>query len=263
MRMFQVDPRHPVAAALKNNARWSYFHTHRVDDALVARAVEHNRSIEFDIYARDGRATIQHPPAFYVENGAAPPANMDLEDAIAAVEASAACVVVLDAKSREALGVIAELVARLGTHRCVVHAFLDELRFDPPPAGARPRAHWVDEDLPLDEVVRAAAPAGGPHRAALFVTCRHVTPDRLGDAAAFGVLERIEAKLAGAVDAVGFWLPGGVAPPAAVAARLLRSGLLVSFNADAEAAGAAALPAPCVCMTDVLDRATRHAAFSY
>ena len=83
--------------------------------------------------AKGGRATIQHPPAFYAERGLPPPSNMDLEEAVALVEASDRCVLVLDAKSRDALAVIRTLVARLGTHRVVVHGFAEELDFGLPP----------------------------------------------------------------------------------------------------------------------------------
>ena len=47
------------------------------------------------------------------------------------------CVVVLDAKSSAALACVNVLVARLGTHRCVVHAFCRELAFPRPAEAAR------------------------------------------------------------------------------------------------------------------------------
>ena len=108
-----LDPRHPIATSLAQGHHWSYFHTHVVTKAIVERAVAENRSIEFDVFAEGGRATIQHPPAFYEERGLPPPSNMDLEEAVALVEASDRCVLVLDAKSRDALAVIRTLVARL------------------------------------------------------------------------------------------------------------------------------------------------------
>jgi rhodanese-related sulfurtransferase len=128
-----LDPRHPISAALAQGRHWSYFHTHVVTKAIVERAVAENRSVEFDVFAEGGRATIQHPPAFYAERGLPPPSNMDLEEAVALVEASDRCVLVLDAKSRDALAVIRTLVARLGTHRVVVHGFAEELDFGLPP----------------------------------------------------------------------------------------------------------------------------------
>ena len=128
-----LDPRHPIATSLAQGHHWSYFHTHVVTKAIVERAVAENRSIEFDVFAEGGRATIQHPPAFYAERGLPPPSNMDLEEAVALVEASDRCVLVLDAKSRDALAVIRTLVARLGTHRVVVHGFAEELDFGLPP----------------------------------------------------------------------------------------------------------------------------------
>ena len=105
----------------------------------------------------------------------------------------------------------------------------------------------------------AATPPGSEFRAAVALTCRHVTPERIADAS-FGVLDRIERLAATKADILGLWLPGGRAPTRDVQSRLLRGGLLVSFNADSEPdAGVEALPGPCVGMTDHLDRATVHA----
>lgn len=251
-----LDPRNPVAQALAKRQRWSYFHTHRVDAALVSRAVAEKRSIEFDIWAEDWIVAIQHPPSFYKSRGEAPPFNIDLEDAVRLVEGGDdGCVVVLDAKSSAALACVNVLVARLGTHRCVVHAFCRELAF-PRPAAVAHQAHWDDEDQPLEAVLRASW--HGDTRAAVAVTCRHVTPERLDDPD-LRVVDKCAHWLPGKADVVGLWLPRGVAPPKSVAARLLEAGVLVSFNADAEVKGAAALPAPCVCMTDHLDRASEHA----
>ena len=255
--MIPLDAANPIALARAASTRWSYFHTHTVAPRDVQLAIEQRRSIEFDVYCgQDGVALIQHPPTFYTspKKKRSPPCNMDLEAAIRLVEASdKSCVVVLDAKSRAALDVIRALVARLGTDRTVVHAFVRELAFSLPIGSVRSQ-HWDDEDQCVDDVLRAAAPPGSPCRSAVMLTCRHVTPERLVDPE-FGVLERIEREARGA-DVVGLWLPGGVAPPAGVCARLLRAGLLVTFNADSEPNGAEALPAPCVAMTDHLERSS-------
>ena len=162
-------------------------------------------------------------------------------------------------------------MARLGPRRVIVHGFAKELSFDPPPNGVVPSPHWVDEDLPLEDIVEAAAcPYGdaSPYRAAVMITCRHVDPVRLASPE-WGVLERV-GRFAGrnsvgtgrgygaGVDVVGLWLPGGKAPPRSVVQRLEEhSGLLVSYNIDSDEGRASPLvPSPYVGMTDFLDRAT-------
>ena len=172
-------------------------------------------------------------------------------------------------------------MARLGAHRVIVHGFAKELSFDPPPNGVVPSPHWVDEDLPLEDIVEAACPyedtsgdtsednaSGSPYRAAVMITCRHVDPARLASPE-WGVLERV-GRFAGrssvgtgrgygaGVDVVGLWLPGGKAPPRNVVQWLEEhSGLLVSYNIDSDEGGGSPLaPFPYVGMTDFLDRAT-------
>ena len=163
-------------------------------------------------------------------------------------------VLILDAKSRVALDTIQQLVGRLGIHRVVVHGFAKELSFEPMPEGVERQVHWVDEDLPLADIVRAACPPGGGPRAGVMVTCRHVTPERVGSKE-WGVVESLASLAAQGVDVAGLWLPGGRAPPREVAAQLLEQGLLVSYNVGSEVLQTVLLP-PFVGMTDVLSEAT-------
>lgn len=230
-----------------------------VDADHLRAAVQKGQSIEFDVYkGPDTIATIQHPPLFYKHQTLPLPANLPLEEAVHLFESGHPdTIVVLDAKSRRALSVIRELVERLGTHRVVVHAFAKELSFDPPPEGIEVEPHWVDEDLPLSEVVAAASPAGCQFRAAVALTCRHVTPDRLASPEwdVIGQVEKYTDNLG--VDIIGLWLPGGRAPEVAVAERLLKRDLLVSYNIDSEKLDHT-FPKPHVGMTDFLDRATTN-----
>ena len=257
--LLSVDPENPVPRAFREKKAWLYFHTHTVTRDTVEASAK--QSIEFDVYAPGPGAecTIQHPNVFYSSRGQPLPANLALEAAVQAFEATGPeqSVLVLDCKSRHALPKIQELVARLGAHRTVVHGFVKELAFLPLPAGVETQPHWVDEDQSIADLVAAASPPGVEHRAAVMVTCRHVTLERL-ESSEWGVPERIEAVAGGhGVDCVGLWLPGGVAPPREVAARLLRAGLLLSYNVDTDEPGSEPpLPGPFVGMTDTLFRAS-------
>ena len=268
--MAQLDPRNPVAIARSKNLPWHYFHTHTVSVDILEAAVssEAPRSIEFDIYRpaapADAVATIQHPPLFYEYKGKPQPANVPLEEGIARFESGdPKAVLVLDAKSRLALDTIQGLVSRLGTHRVVIHAFAKEFAIEPLPEGVEKQPHWVDESLPLADVIKAATPSGGSFRAGIMLTCRHVTAERLGAPGKFRVLERIveaAASVPGQFDVVGLWLPGGRAPNEEVRTELLQQGILVNFNYDSEIDldENFVYPAPYVGMTDFLERATEH-----
>jgi hypothetical protein len=252
-----LDPRNAVARARSSGRAFVYYHTHVVDEQRVLAASAQARSIEFDVFAAPGVApTIQHPPAFYTHQRLPPPSNMELEAAVRLFEAGRReAVLVLDAKSRAALPVIARLVQRLGTDRVILHAFAAELSFDVPPT-VSVEPHWADEDLPIAEVLAAASPPGLPYRAAVMVTCRHVTAALVDDTCKSHVLQRVESVAAGRADVIGLWLPGGVAPSAEVVAHLWELGLLVSFNWDSQPPEQIGFQAPYVAMTDVLERAT-------
>jgi len=265
-----LDPRNPIALARMRSSSWHYFHTHVVtsNDLEASLLSTQPRSIELDVYTTpDGvSSSIQHPPVYYTSKRKPRPANLPLEEAVALFEAAGPnAVVVLDAKSRTALDTIAGLVARLGTHRVVVHAFAQELAMDPLPDDVSPEPHTVDEDVPLAEVIRAASPPGSSVRAAVMLTCRHVTPERLAARDEFRIVDRILAatkSASGGIDVIGLWLPGGRAPPIAVRDELLQNDLLVSFNIDSELSVTGAeemdYAVPYVGMTDVLSRATVH-----
>jgi len=285
-RVALLDPLNPVAVALREGRPFHYFHTHAVTHPLLRAAERQAKSIDFDIY-RDIRGglhnppLIQHPPAYYSHLGLPLPDNLPLLEAMRVFEAEAHrdTVLVLDAKSKGALGVIQQMVQKLGSHRVIVHGFAAQLSFTPPPRGVEPQPHWKEEDIAVQDLVAAASPPGARHRAAVMVTCRHVTPARL-HSPQWGVMSRLErvAHKRHGVDVVGFWLPGGKAPPCSFAEELLARQQLVSFNLDAEHAaccgnqsqegvwGAAeacgeaiAFPAPYVGMTDLLHRATINA----
>ena len=289
-RALPLHPRNPLARCAAGITPYVYYHTHVVTQANLDEALDAEASIEFDVYADDrcGPAHIQHPPAFYSHRGLPPPANLPLAHAVAAVEAGPpSTVLVLDVKSAAACHHVHEIVGRLGAHRVIVHAFAEELDFSTEEERAAAEPHNSDENNRLASVVDAASPEGAVHRAAVVLTCRSLTPGRLADGA-LGALDAIgRVTQGGGVDAVGLWLPGGVAPERRHARRLLDEfGLLVVYNVDTDdasgadaweayeqrevaaaraAAGGCALPRgsrleglPYVGMTDVLGRSTTH-----
>ena len=260
-----LDPQNAVARARVSGQAFVYYHTHVVDRLRVAAASEQARSIEFDVYAAPGAApttacgTIAHPPSFYTHKCLPPPDHMGLEEAVRLFEAGRReAALVLDVKSRAALPLIARLVERLGTERVILHAFASELSFDVPPTVAV-EPHWADEDIPVADVFEAASPPGLPYRAAVMLTCRHVTADLIEPTCESLILRRIENVAADQADVIGLWLPGGAAPSAEVASFLLERGLLVSFNLDSQPRGQVGFSPPYVAMTDVFEMATKLA----
>lgn len=267
-----IHPDNPVARAFRHGGGKStpfiYYHTHVVTSERVQASF--SRSIEFDVYVEtvaEGsapKARIQHPPRFYRPHTDRPlPPNLPLSDALDLFEkGDSRSVLVLDAKSRAALPHIRGLVARLGVHRVLVHAFATELVFSAEECAPPPEPHEEDENVPLADVVEAASPEGGTYRAAVLLTCRNAARELSGDGVDEGArrcFETIERATAGkGVDVVGLWLqPGGVAPPPGLVRRLAdEAGLLVSFNVDSDTA-AELDGLPYVGMTDVLEHATR------
>ena len=110
-----LHPSNPVARIRASRGQsFHYFHTHVVARTHVDDATAAGKSIEFDVYFQGGAgsppATIQHPPAFYTSKNKPLPKNMPLEDAVRRFEeetsSDAEAVLILDAKSPAALGVI-------------------------------------------------------------------------------------------------------------------------------------------------------------
>lgn len=124
------------------------FHTHQVTRAVLDQAIRAGKSMDLDICVDDaGQLFLGHSPEYYRKSGEKPLPSMPLDDAIASLSVSPIPVVV-DCKHGDAWPAIERVIAILGPRRCLVHAFLKELRY--PFADMQDQcveSQWLDASL--------------------------------------------------------------------------------------------------------------------
>jgi len=106
------------------------FHTYSVTKEVLARAIGEGKSMDLDVCVDDaGVPYLGHSKEFYEKSGEVQPDNMPLWDAVEML-AKSDIPVIVDCKHIEAWPAVEEVVAKLGAARCLVHAYVPELKFD-------------------------------------------------------------------------------------------------------------------------------------
>jgi hypothetical protein len=186
------------------------------------------RSLEVDMAAKeDGTVFIGHPLSFYAFKDLPPPNNLPL-DTVTSEMKQAGLTIVLDCKDIRVLPTAKEIVRDFGDEHALVHAWAQELKFQPYPPEITVEPHWSFEDLPLNKILELKAETDVP----VIISARGLTMDRLTSAEGEAIVQRIINTAEGKVDAVNFNLPEGEAPPLPIMQKLLEHRILTWFNID-------------------------------
>jgi hypothetical protein len=148
------EPEHMSLARriLDSKRPFVFFHTYSVTRAVLRRAIDEQKSMDFDVCVDDdGRAFLGHSEEYHEKSGEARQPNMPLWEAVDMVSESTIPVIV-DCKHPDAWPVVEEVVGRIGPARCLVHSFAIEFRFDYTRADGEP--DFTTEWSPI-EVLRS------------------------------------------------------------------------------------------------------------
>lgn len=246
----------PIFLSKKTKRPFVYYHTHRVYDKNLEEAIDHKKSIELDIafdsdgtFYNKGDFYIGHPVSFYTEFGKEFYKNMLLEDAVKKLEQNPSIFVVLDCKNIKAIPKMKEIVKRLGSHRCLFHAFIKEWTFEPLEANIEIEPHWKDEDIPLKEVLEFKQ----RNKVPIIGACRGFSAERLNNK---DVVSKVLASVKNKdIDCISLYMPGTELPPLAIARQITQAGYLNWINVD-KIANIDLSDVTYIGMTDILEKAS-------
>jgi hypothetical protein len=106
------------------------FHTYSATQSVLEEAISNNKSMDLDICIDDaGIPYLGHSKEYYLKSGESQPETMPFWDAVELVS-RARIPVIVDCKHHNAWPVVEEAVGRVGAHRCLVHSFATEFKFD-------------------------------------------------------------------------------------------------------------------------------------
>lgn len=119
-----------VGRILKFNKPFILYHTYIVTNESLNKAISENKSVDLDISVdNSGMPYLGHSLEYYKKSGEERANNMPFWEAIDLVTKSSIPVIV-DCKDYNAWGLTQEVVAKTGPHRCLVHIYAAELKFD-------------------------------------------------------------------------------------------------------------------------------------
>jgi hypothetical protein len=115
---------------LKAKRPFILFHTWTVTRDLLQRAIEEKRSIDLDVCIDDqGKPYLGHSKEYHEKTWQPFFKSMPLWEAVDAV-AKSEIPAIVDCKHVDAWPIVQEVVMRIGPQRCLVHCFVEELKFD-------------------------------------------------------------------------------------------------------------------------------------
>jgi hypothetical protein len=115
---------------LRYNRPFVLFHTWTVTRELLEQAIRGERSMDLDVCVDDaGNPYLGHPREYHEKTQEPCFNSMPLEEAVEALARSSIPAIV-DCKHFNAWPVVEQIVRRLHPERCLVHAFVSELKFD-------------------------------------------------------------------------------------------------------------------------------------
>ena len=112
------------------NKPFVFFHTHNATREAIEHAIASGKSMDLDICVDDsGNPYLGHSKEYYEKSGEIQPETMPFWQAIELVS-KASIPVIVDCKHYDAWPVVEEVISKIGVHRCLVHSFATELKFD-------------------------------------------------------------------------------------------------------------------------------------
>lgn len=118
---------------LDSNTPFVFYHTRKVTEGNINKAISENRSMDLDISVKaNGEPYLGHSEEFYEKNGEKFVETISLEGAIGLLS-KAEIPVIVDCKHYDAWKVVIGVVEDLGQERCLVNTFVSQLRFNDTP----------------------------------------------------------------------------------------------------------------------------------
>lgn len=112
------------------NKSFILFHTHSATHEAIEHAIASGKSMDLDICVDEsGNPYLGHSKEYYEKSGEIQPKTMPLWEAIELVS-KASIPVIVDCKHYDAWPVVEKVISQIGAHRCLVHSFATELKFD-------------------------------------------------------------------------------------------------------------------------------------
>ncbi|MBU3965442.1 hypothetical protein KKG29_02995 [Patescibacteria group bacterium] len=114
----------------KTNKSFVLFHTHSATHEAIKHAIMSGKSMDLDICVDDlGNPYLGHSKEYYEKSGETQPETMAFWEAIELVS-KAGIPVIVDCKHYDAWPIVEKVIDKIGAHRCLVHSFATELKFD-------------------------------------------------------------------------------------------------------------------------------------
>ncbi|MEI6327380.1 MAG: hypothetical protein WCO78_04680 [Candidatus Roizmanbacteria bacterium] len=105
------------------------FHTYSVTKESVTRAIEEQKSMDLDVCVDErGKPYIGHSQEFYRISSEKQQECLSLWEAVDLI-AKASIPIIIDCKHHDAWQVVEEVIRKIGSHRCLLHAYANELKF--------------------------------------------------------------------------------------------------------------------------------------
>lgn len=185
----------------KSEKPFVLFHTHSATREAIEHAIASGKSMDLDICVDDaGNPYLGHSQEYYEKSGETQPATMPFDEAIEVVSKSNIPVIV-DCKHHDAWPVVEQVISKFGAYRCLVHSFVNELKFDYEHNDHDYLTEWSSIQK-LTEIKRAF-PA-----ATITASCKFLPSDLLESEQCWNVLEGIRKTLvSGGMDTVCLNVP--------------------------------------------------------
>lgn len=114
---------------LNSKKPFTLYHTYSVTKKSVQQAIDGNKSMDLDISIDSkGEPYLGHTEEYYKISGETQPECMPFDEAISLI-AKAHIPVIVDCKHHDGWPAVEDVVDKIGPHRCLVHAFISELKF--------------------------------------------------------------------------------------------------------------------------------------
>lgn len=106
------------------------YHTECATEEALRQAINESKSMDLDISIDDlGNPYLGHSKEYYEKSREIRPRSMPFHEAVELISKSNIPVIV-DCKHYDAWSVIEEVIDKIGAHRCMVHSFASEFKFD-------------------------------------------------------------------------------------------------------------------------------------
>lgn len=119
-----------IQRIVKTNKPFVLFHTHSATREAIEHAIASSKSMDLDVCIDDsGNPYLGHSKEYYEKSGEVQPKTMPFSEAIELIN-KANIPVIIDCKHYDAWPIVEDVISKIGPHRCLVHSFAAELKFD-------------------------------------------------------------------------------------------------------------------------------------